>query len=134
MFTAQEFKIKILDAALFSIYLTAVCSNMDQWPGKKKAQGDLINVHQYLKGRCKEKEARLLSAAPLVLALGTARSTAVPSACQAALLCCAVPESWQRLPRGCGISSLELPMGLGPALQGSAGAEGPELPLTSTIP
>lgn len=130
MFTAQEFKIKILDAALFSIYLTAVCSNMDQWPGKKKAQGDLINVHQYLKGGCKEKQARLLSAAPLVLALGTA----VPSACQAALLCCAVPESWQRLPRGCGISSLELPMGLGPALQGSAGAEGPELPLTSTIP
>lgn len=39
LFTAQEFKIKILDAALFSIYLTAVCSNMDQWPGKKEGSG-----------------------------------------------------------------------------------------------
>ena len=52
-------------------------------------------------------------------------STAVPSARQAALLCCAVAESWHRLPWGCGVSSLELPMGLGPALGGSAGAEGP---------
>jgi len=44
---------------------------------------------------------------------------------QAALLCCAVPEPWRRLPRGCEVSSLELSqscltVGLGPA-----GAEGP---------
>ena len=62
--------------------------------------------------------------------MGTTRSTAVPSARQAALLCCAVLEPWHRLPRGCGVSSLELsqshlPVGLGPALQGSAGTVGP---------
>ena len=36
----------------------------------------------------------------------TTRSTAVPSARQAALLCCVVPEPWHRLPRGCGVFSL----------------------------
>ena len=48
---------------------------------------------------------------------------------QATLLCCAVPEPWHRLPRGCGVflelSQSRLPVGLGPVLGGSAGAEGP---------
>jgi len=60
---------------------------------------------------------------------------------QATLLCCAVPEPWHRLPRGCGVflelSQSRLPVGLGPALGGSAGAVlgqwDPEVPPTSAM-
>ena len=47
--------------------------------------------------------------------------TGTPSEHQAALPCCAVPKHWHRLPRGCGVSSLEvsrscLDVGLGTLL------------------
>ena len=51
--------------------------------------------------------------------MGTNKSTGGPSEHQATLLCCAVPEHWHRLPKGCGVSLLErkhLAMGLGPLL------------------
>ena len=53
--------------------------------------------------------------------MGTNWGTGSPSEHQAALPCCAVPEHWHRLPRGCGVSSLgmfrsHLAMGLGPLL------------------
>jgi len=63
-----------------------------------QTQGHLIPAHKYQKGGHKEDPARLLPA----MALRTAGSTAVPSARQAALLRCAVPQPRQRLPGGCG--------------------------------
>ena len=53
--------------------------------------------------------------------MGTKWNTGAPSEHQAALLCCAVPEHWHRLLRGCGVSSLgmfrsRLALGLGPLL------------------
>ena len=48
--------------------------------------------------------------------MGTNWGTGAPSEHQAALLCCAVPEHWHRLPRGFGVSSLGIqkPPGHGP--------------------
>lgn len=53
--------------------------------------------------------------------MGTNWGTGAPSEHLAALLCCAVLEHLQKLPRACGVSSLEtfrshLAMGLGPLL------------------
>lgn len=78
------------------------------------SSGDLIPAHKYPKRGHKADTAGLLSAP----ALGETRSTAAPSARQAALPCCAVPEPRHRLPGGCGVSSLQLR----PALGSSAGA------------
>ena len=65
--------------------------------------------------------------------MGTKWNTGAPSEHQAALLCCVVLEHWHRLPRGCGVSSLEtfrshLAMGLGLLLCVSLLRSGPEGP------
>lgn len=55
----------------------------------EKAFWNSTNIHKYPKGGYEKDTVSFLSAAPLVPALGTSCITAVSSACQATLLCCA---------------------------------------------
>lgn len=70
----------------------------------EKAQRDLIHVHKYPKGDAKRTQPGSLQQCPVpgAEAVGTTQSTAVPSAHQAVLLCCTVPEPCTGCPEAVG--------------------------------